>query len=228
MWQCSISKLGFVGPKWQRKIYNVALWAWGGRLCCGLRDGTGLMVSWALGHRRIREDDSTAGPGMARVDGITSSGMAPSAQRRELGRTTLLWAQERRHGLGDSACVVDGITDSGQGRWWNVKGLDRGREWQHGGSGEDSTTAWRLQGGFDNDMYSRAIDDSADSREIFDKKFWQPDGVCESLQRLGFAKTTQRIIYRRITVATGISDVHRAIATENHSSNRRLPSSAHC
>jgi hypothetical protein len=197
-------------------------------LCCGLRDGTGLMVSCALGRRRIREDDGTAGPGMAWVDGITSSGMAPSAQRRELGRTTLLWAQERRHRLGDSACVVGGVIGSGRGRWWHVKGLDRGRERRRGGSGEDSTTAWRLQGGFNNEMYSRAIDDSADSREIFDGKFWQPDGVSESLRRLGFAKTTQQFIYRRITVAMGISDVNRAIATENHSSNRRLPSSAHC
>jgi hypothetical protein len=42
------------------------------------------------------------------------------------GRTTLLRARERRHGLGDGACVVTGVTGSGQGRWRRVKGLDRG------------------------------------------------------------------------------------------------------
>jgi hypothetical protein len=32
------------------------------------------------------------------------------------GRTMLLRAQERRRGVGDGACVVDGITGSGRGR----------------------------------------------------------------------------------------------------------------
>jgi hypothetical protein len=27
-------------------------------------------------------------------------------------KTTLLWAEERRRGLGDNACVVNGVTDS--------------------------------------------------------------------------------------------------------------------
>jgi hypothetical protein len=57
-------------------------------------------------------------------------------------RTTLLRDWERRRGLGDGACVIDGITSSGQGRWRRVKGLDHDREGQHGGSEEDSTTAW--------------------------------------------------------------------------------------
>jgi hypothetical protein len=38
----------------------------------------------------------------------------------------------------------------------------------------------------------------------------------------------QLFIYRGTTVATGIGDVSRAIATKNHSSDRRLPSSTRC
>jgi hypothetical protein len=39
------------------------------------------------------------------------------------GRTMLLQAQEWHHGLGDRACVVDGATGSGRGRWWRVRAL---------------------------------------------------------------------------------------------------------
>jgi hypothetical protein len=52
--------------------------------------------------------------------------------------------------------------------------------------------------------------------------------VSESLRGLGFAKAMQQFIYRRITVEMSIGDVNRAIATDNHSSNGQLPSSAHC
>jgi hypothetical protein len=52
--------------------------------------------------------------------------------------------------------------------------------------------------------------------------------VSESLRGLGFAKAMQWFIDRRITVATGIGDVSRAVATENHGSNRRLPSAGCC
>jgi hypothetical protein len=82
----------------------------------------------------------------------------------------------------------------------------------------------KLQGGLDDAMSSGEVDDNAGSREIFDGKFWQPDGVSESLRGLGFTKAMQWFIYRRITVATCISDVSRVVATENHGSNRRLPS----
>jgi hypothetical protein len=50
---------------------------------------------------------------MAWVDGVASSGMTRGAQHRKLG---------------DDACVVDCITDSGQGRWQRVKGLDHGQQ----------------------------------------------------------------------------------------------------
>jgi hypothetical protein len=62
------------------------------------------------------------------------------------------------------------------------KGLNHGRERWCGGSGEDSTTVQRLQGG---------LDDGAGSRDIFVDKFWQPDGVSESLRGLGFVKIVQ-------------------------------------
>jgi hypothetical protein len=57
------------------------------------------------------------------------------------------------------------------------------------------------------------------SRKIFGRKFWQPDGVSESLRGLWFAKAVQQFINRRITVAKGIDDGSRAVATESHSSN---------
>jgi hypothetical protein len=70
--------------------------------------------------------------------------------------------------------------------------------------------------------------DDVGSRENFGGKFCQHDGVSESLRGLGFAKVMQRFIYRRIAVATGISDISRAVATKNHNSNGWLPSSACC
>jgi hypothetical protein len=92
-----------------------------------------------------------------------------------LGKMTLLRARERRHGLGDGACVVDGITGSDQGRWKHVKGLDRGRERWCRGYGEDSTTARRLQARLDDGTKSMEADDGVGSMEIFGGKFWQPD-----------------------------------------------------
>jgi hypothetical protein len=41
--------------------------------------------------------------------------------------------------------------------------------------------ARRLYGGLDNDTGSREVDDGVGSREIFSKKFWQPEGMSESL-----------------------------------------------
>jgi hypothetical protein len=37
---------------------------------------------------------------------------------------------------------------------------------------------------------SREVNDGVGSKEIFGGKFWQPDGVSESLQELGFGKAT--------------------------------------
>jgi hypothetical protein len=34
-----------------------------------------------------------------------------------LGRMMVLCAREQRRRLGDSSCVVDGVTGLGQGRW---------------------------------------------------------------------------------------------------------------
>jgi hypothetical protein len=40
--------------------------------------------------------------------------------------------------------------------------------------------------------------------------------------------SVQQFIYRGTTVATGTGEVSKAVATENHSSDERLLSSAHC
>jgi hypothetical protein len=52
--------------------------------------------------------------------------------------------------------------------------------------------------------------------------------VSESLRGLGFVNAAQRFIYRGTIVATSISDVIEAVATENHSSDGLLSSSDHC
>jgi hypothetical protein len=86
----------------------------------------------------------------------------------------------------------------------------------------------RLRGGLNDGTGSREVDNGVGSREIFSEKFWQPDDVSESLQGLGFAKAAQWFIYMGTTVATGISDIIRVIATENHSSDGLLRSSDRC
>jgi hypothetical protein len=57
-------------------------------------------------RRRLRKDDDIVGLGTVWVNGIVDSRMM-----------TLLQAREQRRWPGDGACVVDGITDFGQGRW---------------------------------------------------------------------------------------------------------------
>jgi hypothetical protein len=99
------------------------------------------------------------------------------------------------------------------------KGLDRGRERRCGGSEEDSMMVQRLRGGLDRGTSSGEVDDGAGSMKIFSGKFWQPDGVSESLQGLGFAKASQWFIYRGAIVATCICDIIGAVATQNHSSD---------
>jgi hypothetical protein len=87
---------------------------------------------------------------------------------------------------------------------------------------------WRLLGVLDDDTGFGKLEHGADSREIFSRKFWQPDGLSESLQGLVFAKVVQRFTYRGTTITTGIGDISKAIAIEKHSSNGWLPSSTHC
>jgi hypothetical protein len=50
--------------------------------------------------------------------------------------------------------------------------------------------ARRLWRGLNDNTDSEEVDDSAGSREIFGRKFWQPDGVSESLRELGFVVGT--------------------------------------
>jgi hypothetical protein len=115
-----------------------------------------------------------------------------------MGRTTTLQAQGRRG--------FDGVV--GLGRTTALRA-----------STMVGTMVQRLRGG---------LDDGAGCREIFGGKFLQPDSMRESHWGLVFAKVTQWFIYRGTTVAMGICDVIRAVATENHSSNGPLPSSDCC
>jgi hypothetical protein len=73
------------------------------------------------GHRRLREDDVAVGPGMTWVIGVSGSGMVRVHSIAGSGRTTLLRAHEQRRVLGDKACVVNGVTGSGRGRWQCVR-----------------------------------------------------------------------------------------------------------
>jgi hypothetical protein len=153
MWQCSIPKSGFVGPKWQRKIHcslaalgrMIAFWAQGWHSFDGVT---------CFGCRRLGEDDGTAVLGTAWVDGIACSGTARGAQRRGLGEDDVVAGSGMMSRAWDGACVVDGVTISGQGRWRRLSvstmvgndgaelrgGLDDGV----GGSGEDSATTQAL------------------------------------------------------------------------------------
>jgi hypothetical protein len=75
------------------------------------------------GRRGLGEDDGTAGQGTAWVNGIAwcTSGTVWVHSVAGSVRTTLLRAQKWRRVLGDEACVVDGVTGSGQGRWRGVR-----------------------------------------------------------------------------------------------------------
>jgi hypothetical protein len=114
-----------------KKNIQCTLRAREGQRRCRIRGSTVLMASRALGHHGVWEDDGIAGPRMEQMDDVIG-----------LGRTMVLCAREQRRRLGDSSCVVDGVTGLGQGRWWHIKGLDRGRERWCWGSGEDSVTVW--------------------------------------------------------------------------------------
>jgi hypothetical protein len=56
--------------------------------------------------------------------------------------------------------------------------------------------AQRLRGGLHDGAGSRKVDDGAGSRKIFDRKFWQPDTVSESLQGLGFERSCNGLFIR--------------------------------
>jgi hypothetical protein len=178
----------------------------------------GSTASRALGHRGLGEDDGTAGPGMARVDGVVGLGMAHGAPCCRFGEEDLV-AGSGMTSRAWGRCL--------RGRWHHRLGLGKmavlkgDRPWS-------GMIARRLRGELNDGTGSRVVDDDAGSREIFGGKFWQPDGVSESLHGLGFEKVVQWFVYWETIVATNISDVIRAIAAENHSSNRRLPSSACC
>jgi hypothetical protein len=129
---------------------------------------TGSRTSWGWQRRGLREDDS-----VRKAWGCIGS-----------------QAQGGGRGLRDGTCVVVGVTVLGQWRWRRKKGLDCGREWWCRGSGEDSTMAWRLRGGLDNDMGSGELHDGVGSKEIFGGNFWQPNYISGSLRGLGFAKAT--------------------------------------
>jgi hypothetical protein len=66
--------------------------------------------------------------GTAWVDGVMGSGMHGVHSVIDSRRMMSLQAREWRHRLLDDGYVVDGVTDSGQGRWRHVNGLDHGQE----------------------------------------------------------------------------------------------------
>jgi hypothetical protein len=86
----------------------------------------------------------------------------------------------------------------------------------------------RLRGGLNDGIGFEEVNNGPSSREIFDRKFWQPYGISESLRELGFPKAAQRFIYRGTTISMVMTDVSWAVDTENHSSDEWLPSSARC
>jgi hypothetical protein len=51
--------------------------------------------------------------------------------------------------------------------------------------------ARRLRVGLNDGMGSGEVNDGTGSREIVSGKFWQADGVSETLRELGFAKAVQ-------------------------------------
>jgi hypothetical protein len=81
----------------------------------------------------------------------------------------------------------DVVAGSGMASWAWGRGLHgrrrhRLRDVGAAGSGEDSTMAWRFRGGLDDGTSSRDVDYGVGSRENFNTKFWQSDGVSESQQ----------------------------------------------
>jgi hypothetical protein len=143
------------------------------------------------GHHGLGEDDGIAELGRVWVVGYVGSRIEQGAQRCRLreddvvaGSGIASWAWARglhcrwRHRLRSGKMVAR-------------KGLDHGRQRRCRGSREDTTMAWRLRGGHDDDTCSGEVNDGVSSREIFGGKFWQPDGVSESLRGLGFAKIVQ-------------------------------------
>jgi hypothetical protein len=75
---------------------------------------------------------------------------------------------------------------------------------------------------------SEEVDDGVGSQETFGGKFWQPQGMSESLWGLRLVKAAQWFIYWGTTLATGMDDVSGPATTEDHSSDRWLTPSACC
>jgi hypothetical protein len=65
---------------------------------------------------------------MARVNVVAGSGMTLGALHHKLREENIVVGSGWHRGLEDGASVVGSITNSGQGRWRHVKGLDHGRE----------------------------------------------------------------------------------------------------
>jgi hypothetical protein len=164
----------------------------------------------------------------ALVVSITGSGMVRGAQGCGLGEDDVIAGPgmaSRAWGRGLRCWRCHQLRS---GMMAAHKGLNRGREWWCGGFHEDSTTAQSLWGVLNDGKGSGEVDDGAGSREIFGAIFWQPNGMSESLRGLGFTEATQWFIYRGTTIATGISDIIGAVATNNHSCDGPLPSSDQC
>jgi hypothetical protein len=87
--------------------------------------------------------------------------------------------------------------------------------------------AQRLRGGLDDGMGLGEVDDGTGSREIFSGKFWQHDGVSESLRGLWFAKVVHQFIYRGATVTMCIGHISRAVAIVIHISIAPMQSRTH-
>jgi hypothetical protein len=146
MWQCTISKSGFVGPKWQKNIQYCSLAGLGRTTTLraqgwrGFNDITGSGASWGWQHHGLGEDDGAMGPGTAWVNIVVRSGMELSAQR---------------HGLGEDNVVVG----SGTASWaWGQRLCGQRRHWLESGKMAVHKGAWpwlrtttqRLWGGLDN------------------------------------------------------------------------------
>jgi hypothetical protein len=108
---------------------------------------------------------------MAQVDGIVGSGMVWGAQHHRLGEDDVVAGS----GIASQAwgwCLCGRRHHQvGLGKMAARKGA---RPWL-------GTMARRLRRGLDDRAGSGEVNDGTGSKEIFGRKFWQPDDVSESL-----------------------------------------------
>jgi hypothetical protein len=166
---------------------------------------------------RARGGRQRYGPGDGGSQWCHGSGMPLGAQRRGFGE--------------DDVVACSGTASQAWG--WHL----RGRRCHRLGSGKmaarkgarswSAMMAQRLRGGLDDDTGLGEVDDGTGSREIFSGKFWQPDGVSESLRGLWFAKAVHQFIYRGATVTMCIGHISRAVAIVIHISIAPLRSRTH-